>query len=87
MDNNTQPQVVISRSPKSHGIGLLLTFLFGPLGMLYGNVVHAIIMIVLALIIGIVTLGFGALITWPISMIWGYLDISSYNRKLMQGKI
>lgn len=55
--------------------------------MLYGNVVHAIIMIVLALIIGIVTLGFGALITWPISMIWGYLDISSYNRKLMQGKI
>lgn len=87
MDNNTQPQVVISRSPKSHGIGLLLTFLFGPLGMLYANVVHAIIMIVLAFIIGVITLGFGALITWPISMIWGYLDISSYNRKLMQGKI
>ena len=87
MENNLNngPQVVIARSPKSVGLSLILTILFGPLGMLYANIVHGIIMIVLAFIIGVITLGFGAVITWPISIIWGYLDVKSYNRKLIQG--
>lgn len=89
MENNLNngPQVVIARSPKSVGLSLILTILFGPLGMLYANIVHGIIMIVLAFIIGVITLGFGAVITWPISIIWGYLDVKSYNRKLIQGKV
>ena len=89
MENNPMkgPQVVIARSPKSVGLSLILTILFGPLGMLYANVVHGIIMIVLAFIIGVITLGFGAVITWPISIIWGYLDVKSYNRKLLEGKV
>ena len=89
MENNPMkgPQVVIARSPKSVGLSLILTILFGPLGMLYANIVHGIIMIVLAFIIGVITLGFGAVITWPISIIWGYLDAKSYNRKLLEGKV
>lgn len=83
---NERPQVVVTKSTKSAGISLLLTFLFGPLGMLYANIMHAIIMIVLAFIIGFVTFGLGSLITWPISMIWGYIDVKSYNKKLLQGK-
>lgn len=55
--------------------------------MLYANVLHAIIMMVLAVIIAFVTFGLGSLLTWPISMIWGYLDVKSYNKKLMQGKV
>ena len=81
------PQIIITKSTKSTGISLLLTFLFGPLGMLYANVLHAIIMMVLAVIIAFVTFGLGSLLTWPISMIWGYLDVKSYNKKLMQGKV
>ena len=83
---NERPQVVVTKSTKSAGISLLLTFLFGPLGMLYANILHGIIMIVLAFIIGFVTFGLGSLITWPISMIWGYIDVKSYNKKLLQGK-
>lgn len=85
--NNSRPQVVIAKSPKSVGLSLILTIVFGPLGMLYANVVHGIIMIVLAAIIGVVTFGLGALITWPVSVIWGFLDVKSYNKKLMAGKV
>lgn len=60
-------QIVIAKSTKSAGlISRLLTFLFGLLGMLYANVVHAII-IVIAFVVGAIMLRLGALITWPIS--------------------
>lgn len=62
-----------SAAEKSVGIAFLLTFLFGPLGMLYSTVTGALVLIaatvVLAIILGIivglvslVTLGFGALL-------------------------
>lgn len=58
---------------KSVGIAFLLTFLFGPLGMLYSTVTGALVLIavtvVLAIVVGIVvglislaTLGFGAVL-------------------------
>lgn len=83
MGNETQKQVVVIAPTKSVGISILLTFLFGPLGMLYSTIVGAIVMIILSIIIAAFTLGFGLLITWPICIIWGAIAASSHNKKLL----
>ena len=58
---------------KSVVLSLVLTFFFGPFGMLYSTVTGAIIMLVLYLVIGIPTLGWGLVVLHPIAMIWGAL--------------
>lgn len=77
-------QIIVMRSTKSVGIGLLLTFIFGPIGMLYGTIWGGFIMMVVNLVIGIPTFGLGLLFTWPIQLIWVALSIRSYNKKLMK---
>ncbi|MGA2033589.1 MAG: hypothetical protein ABSG68_15150 [Thermoguttaceae bacterium] len=76
------PQVVVVTATKSVGISLILTFLFGPLGMLYSTVVGGLVMMVVSIAVGVCTLGFGLLVTWPICIIWGALAVTSYNAKL-----
>lgn len=78
--NNTQGTVIMVPQ-KSIAVSLLLTFLFGPLGMFYSTVIGAVIMIVAALMLGIVTAGCGLVLIWPISMIWGVVAASSYNSR------
>lgn len=70
-------------SQKSVGLSFLLTFLFGPLGMLYSTVFGAIIMIILSIIIGAVTFGLGLILIWPVCIIWGIVSTNSYNKNLM----
>lgn len=67
---------------KSIGLSLLLTILFGPLGLLYTTVSGAIIMFVVSLIVFIITFGFGVFFTWPICIIWGVLAAKNYNSKI-----
>ena len=65
--------------PKSVGVAFVLTFFFGPLGMLYSTVSGALIMLGASLFgaffIGIMTLGLGLFIWWPAiwvtSIVWG----------------
>lgn len=83
MANEQQRQVLVIALPKSVGISILLTFLFGPLGMLYTTIAGAIVMLVINIFIGIVTLGFGLLLTWPICIIWGAIAANSHNKKLL----
>lgn len=72
---------VVLAPPKSAGIALLLTFFFGPLGMLYSTVSGALIMLAVSLIgsvmVAVVTFGLGLFLWWPAiwlaSMIWGTL--------------
>jgi uncharacterized membrane protein YdbT with pleckstrin-like domain len=78
-------QIVVVSATKSLGISILLTVLFGPLGMLYSTIPGAIIMAVISVILGVITLGIGLLITWPICIIWGAVATSSYNKKLIAG--
>lgn len=85
--SNNPVQTVVAVSTKSVGISLLLTFIFGSVGMFYSTVMGAIIMLVIEVIVGISTLGLGLLITHPICMIWGALAANSYNNKLMSGSI
>lgn len=73
---------IILRAPKSQGIGLLLTFLLGPIGLLYATTLGGLILAPLAFVIGIFTFGLGALITWPVAILWSILAISLHNRKL-----
>jgi hypothetical protein len=74
------------------GVSIILTFLFGPLGMLYSTVPGGLIMMgvnLLVVFIAFCTLGFGAvlfLVTWPICIIWGAMATDSYNSKLMRGE-
>ncbi len=83
---NQEPERVVVTPTKSVGISILLTVLFGPLGMLYSTIWGAIIMIVVSVVVGVVTLGFGAFVTWPICILWAALATSSYNRNLLAGK-
>ena len=77
-------KIIVTRSNKSVGIGLLLTFLFGPIGMFYGTIWGGFIMMVVNLLIGIPTVGLGLFFTWPIQLIWVALSIRSYNKKLLK---
>jgi hypothetical protein len=83
------PQAVIVMLPKSVGLAILLTVLFGPLGMLYSTIWGAVIMFIpslVVLVVGFLTFGFGLLgliVIWPISIVWAAVAVKSYNKKLL----
>ena len=83
---NGQPQRVVVIPTKGMGISIILTVLFGPLGMLYSTIWGGIIMIVISAVAGLLTLGFGLIITWPICIVWAAVATSSYNKKLLAGQ-
>lgn len=87
MSTSNTPQTIITVPVKSIGVSLLLTFFFGPLGMLYSTIWGGIIMIVISFFVGLISLGFGLVLTWPICMIWGAVAANSYNKKLLAGKV
>ncbi|MBZ0200113.1 MAG: hypothetical protein K8H86_09615 [Ignavibacteriaceae bacterium] len=80
MENQTQ--TVIVRNEKSMLVTILLTFFFGPLGMFYSTVGGAVIMLVVSFIVGILTLGFGLIITHPTCIIWAAVAANNYNKNL-----
>ena len=59
------------RERKSVVLSLVLTFFFGPFGMLYSTVVGAVVMLVLYVALGIPTLGWAIAGLHPIAMVWG----------------
>ncbi|MGA9117464.1 MAG: hypothetical protein WB626_11865 [Bacteroidota bacterium] len=67
---------------KSVGVSLLLTFLFGPLGMFYSTVVGGIVMLILCIVVFFFTMGFGLIVLWPICMIWGAVAVGRRNQEL-----
>jgi hypothetical protein len=85
IENQSSRQVVVVASTKSTGLSIALTFLFGPLGMLYSTIPGAIVMFIASLIALVFTMGLGLLITWPICIIWGYRATKAHNQKLLAG--
>jgi hypothetical protein len=81
-----QPQMVVVTPTKSMGISIILTILFGPLGMLYSTVGGGIIMGVISIPLALLTAGFGLILTWPICVIWGAMATSSFNNRLLAGQ-
>lgn len=78
-------QVVVVTPTKSAGVAILLTVLFGPLGMFYSTIAGASVMIVVSLVVALFTLGFGLILTWPICIVWAAMAASSHNQKLVGG--
>lgn len=79
------PSTIVVAQTKSMGISIILTLLFGPLGMLYSTIPGAIIMGIATLVAILLTAGFGLILTWPICLIWGAVAVKNYNNKLRAG--
>ncbi len=82
-----QSNVLITRSPKSQGIGVLLTLLFGSLGLFYSSIIGGIVMLFFDALAIIFTFGFGLIFTHIVAAVWSLVAVSMYNKKLMEGKI
>ncbi len=75
---------------KSMFVALLLTFLLGPLGMLYATVSGGLIMIGIAILIfflSIITVGIASIlyIPWYIGLyIWTIVAVNKYNNPVVR---
>jgi hypothetical protein len=67
----TNTTVIVTKTEKSTIAAFFLTFLFGPIGLLYATIGGGIFMIIIAVILVPMTVGLGVLVVWPVSMIWG----------------
>lgn len=72
--------VVQAAAVKDPSIALLLTFFFGPFGMLYSTIAGGLVMIVVNLILVPLTVGLFLLISWPVQLIWAYKAAKAANR-------
>ena len=86
MNTENNPQVIIVKSEKNVGLGVILAVLFGPLGLLYSTVKGGLIMMLVNLLVGIFTFGFGLFFSWPICGIWAYVASKKYNETLLSRK-
>lgn len=80
-DAQTNTTIIVNAKPeKSVVAAFFLTLLLGPLGLLYATITGGIIMIILAIIIGAVTFGFGSLVTWPVAIVWGVIAAAASKK-------
>lgn len=82
MEATIQTPIVVIPT-KSVGLALVLSGLFGPLGMLYSTILGAVIMFLLNIVAIFITLGIGLILTWPIGIVWAGLAARSHNKKLL----
>ena len=68
---------------KSVGVAFVLTFFFGPLGMLYAAVLPALIMIVVAIVLGFVTLGLALPFVWIATIVWACVNASKQHSRFL----
>ncbi len=66
---------------RSVGAALLLTFFFGPFGVLYVSILGGILLLIASVIVAVLTLGLGLVVIWPISMIWGAIAASNQHSR------
>lgn len=76
------PSVTAAAAPKSVGVALLLSVLFGPVGMLYSTVSGALVMIAANVLLLFVTLGYGWLLTWPICIFRAASAVATHNGRV-----
>lgn len=78
-----RPPVIVVATTKNVGVAILLTFLFGPLGMFYSTIVGGAVMLAISFFVAFFTFGFGLLITWPICIIWAAIAAKNYNDRIL----
>lgn len=73
-----QQTTIVNQAPqKSVGVALLLTFFFGPFGMLYSTIAGGLVMLALDLVLGLLTFGLWFIVAWPIQMVWAAVAASN----------
>jgi len=77
-----QNNIVIIGKAKSVGTAFLLSFLFGPLGLLYASIIGGIIMFILSIILFIALPVVGAILAWIGCIIWAVVAANQANAKL-----
>ncbi|MEO5951979.1 MAG: hypothetical protein ABIQ44_05850, partial [Chloroflexia bacterium] len=77
--HTTQTVVVVPQ--KSVGLSILLSFFFGPLGMLYSTVWGGFAVFFLNIYLLFTTFGVGWLFTWIAGMIWAGIAASMHNSR------
>jgi len=80
-----QQIVVVQGAGKSTMVAVILSLFFGPLGMLYSTILGGVIMLIISIVVGLFTLGFGLIFTWPICVIWAALAADRQNKKALAG--
>ena len=83
----TPVNTVVAVQTKSVGIALILSILFGPLGMLYSTIPGAVVMFIINVIALIATAGLGLFVTWPICAIWAAVAANNKNKQLLAGRL
>lgn len=66
---------------KTPGTAIMLTLLFGPIGMFYSTIAGGIIMSIVSFVVAFLTFGLGLFFTWPICIIWAAMAARSHNNK------
>jgi|SRR5579875_2021666 len=69
---------------KSAGVAFVLTFFFGPVGLLYVSVAGGLILTLVAIVGFVLTLGIGTIVAWVISIIWGCVEASRKHSTFQQ---
>src|SRR5579885_3295767 len=81
--------VVVLKEQKSVALAIVLAFFFGPLGMFYGTVTGALVMLSVTLVLfllGFITFGltwFLFFFTWIGGIIWAAVEANSSNQRLV----
>ena len=65
--------------PKSPVLAFILTFFFGPIGMLYSTVVGGLVMFVVGLVVVPLTFGLALPFLWPIQLVWAVVAANNAN--------
>ena len=77
-----QNNIVIIGKAKSVGVAFLLSFLFGPLGLLYASVIGGIVMFFIGLVLFFLLPVVGMVISWIGCIIWAVVAANQANAKL-----
>lgn len=85
--NSGSPVIVVPSQEKSMGVALLLTFFFGPLGLLYVRVLSAILWMAVSIVLIPLTFGLALPLIWVLCMLDSLLATGSYNRKMRRRMI
>lgn len=78
-----QPQVIVIAEQKSLGVALLLTILFGPLGLLYATPMGGLLLLCITFVVGVLTLGFGLFLGWIAAIVWSVVAVGQHNERMM----
>jgi hypothetical protein len=81
------PAVAAAPPDKSVAAALVLTFLFGPLGLFYTSVMGGVVMSLIGIVVAIFTLGIGLFLIWPIVMVWSAVVAGQQHQRFEEWRV